>query len=156
MRKFGRKKQNREMMIRNLVTSLIIFEKVKTTQAKAKEIKPILDKLINIAKKNDLASRRKLLAYLLHKNAVKKVFEDLIERFADRLSGFSTSYHLAPRVGDGSKMMLLTLLPAKKTIKESKEKDNKSNNKSAVKVEKSKTKAKVTVRTKNDSKKSQK
>lgn len=125
MRKFGRKKQNRQMMLRNLITSLIIFEKIKTTEAKAKEIKGILDEVINTAKQNNLASRRKLCGYLLHKNAVKKIFEDLIVRFNKRTSGFTKSYHLAPRVGDGSKMMILQLIPSVKSNKDSKVLDDK-------------------------------
>lgn len=145
MRKFGRKKQYREMMLRNLVTSMIIFEHVKTTQAKAKETKSLVDKIINIGKENSLASRRKLIGYLTHKNAVKKIIEDLIVRYKDRNSGYCRSYHLKPRIGDGSKMMLLELIPStiptkkvdNKTdkIEENLEKlqTNKSINKTAIK-----------------------
>lgn len=126
MRKFGRKKANRNMMLRNLATSLIIFEKVKTTSSKAKELKPIIDRLINLAKKNDLSTRRYLLGYLTHKNAVKKLFEDLIARYQSRHSGYTTSYNLMPRLGDGSSMILIKLLAMEKDIKEE-EKDEKEN-----------------------------
>ena len=117
MRKFGRKKQNREMMLRNLATSLIIFEHVKTTEAKAKETKTLIDTIINIGKKNTLESHRRLIGLLTHKNAVKKIKQDLITRYNDRQSGYVKSYHLAPRLGDGSKMMLLQLIAKKKSTK---------------------------------------
>ena len=118
MRKFGRKRDNRNMMIRNLLTSLIIFEKIHTTEAKAKEIKSSVDQIINIAKKNDLSARRKLHGILLHKNAVNKLFEEIIARYTDRNSGYTRSYHMNPRLGDGSKMMLLELIGSNNTIKE--------------------------------------
>ncbi|EKD56273.1 MAG: 50S ribosomal protein L17 [uncultured bacterium] len=147
MRKFGRKKQNREMMLRNLATSLIIFEKITTTQAKAKEIKPIIDKLITTGKLNNLASRRRLLGYLLHKNAVNKILEDLIIRYNDRSSGYTKSYHLAPRLGDGSKMMILELIPAKKNIAKNSEEEKSKTNK--LSDEKSSSNKKIALRTKN-------
>lgn len=117
MRKLARKKQNREMMLRNLATSVIIYEKVKTTEAKAKEIKPIIDRIITIAKKNNLASHRYLLAYLLHKNAVKKLMEELIIRYKNRSSGFTRLIQLSNRVGDGSKTIYIQLLAAEKLTK---------------------------------------
>lgn len=113
MRKFGRKRDNRNMMIRNLLTSLIIFEKLHTTEAKAKEVKSSIDQIINTAKKNDLSARRKLHGILLHKNAVDKLFNEIITRYTDRNSGYTRSYHMNPRLGDGSKMMLLELIGSK-------------------------------------------
>lgn len=113
MRKFGRKRDNRNMMIRNLLTSLIIFEKLHTTEAKAKEVKSSIDQIINTAKKNDLSARRKLHGILLHKNAVDKLFNEIITRYSDRNSGYTRSYHMNPRLGDGSKMMLLELIGSK-------------------------------------------
>jgi large subunit ribosomal protein L17 len=101
------------MMIRNLLTSLIIFEKLHTTEAKAKEVKSSIDQIINTAKKNDLSARRKLHGILLHKNAVDKLFNEIITRYTDRNSGYTRSYHMNPRLGDGSKMMLLELIGSK-------------------------------------------
>jgi len=100
-------------MIRNLLTSLIIFEKLHTTEAKAKEVKSSIDQIINTAKKNDLSARRKLHGILLHKNAVDKLFNEIITRYSDRNSGYTRSYHMNPRLGDGSKMMLLELIGSK-------------------------------------------
>lgn len=142
MPKFGRKKAHREMMLRNLVTSLIIFEHLQTTQTKAKATKKLVDKVINWGKKNTLASHRRLLGYLTHQNAVKKIREDLINRYQDRTSGYTKSYYLPTRAGDGSKMMLLKLIPAKKTEKEKAQKPTITNQKdsSAIKVKKEKKK----------------
>lgn len=153
MRKLGRKKQNRQMLLRNLVTSLIIFEKVKTTQAKAKEVKKLTEKIISIGKSKSLEARRKLIGFLLHKNAVNKIFEDLVSRYENINSGFVKSYHLAPRIGDGSKMMLLELMGAKKQEKKAdsvKVDANKELNKEIAKPEPSlKSKDKITSKGKN-------
>lgn len=146
MRKFGRKKSNREMMLRNLVTSTIIFEHIMTTEAKAKETKSLVDKIINIGKENSLNSRRKLIGYLTHKNAVNKIIEDLIVRYKDRNSGYCKSYHLKPRLGDGSKMMLLELIPSKISVKESNDEAVKDDGKAI--VSKQKSSSKVTIKEK--------
>ena len=71
----GRTKEAREMMLRNLLSSIIIYEKVETTKAKAKAVKPLLEKAITTAKKGDLASRRELLKIILEPKAVNKSFE---------------------------------------------------------------------------------
>jgi large subunit ribosomal protein L17 len=111
-RKLGRKKAHREHMLRNLTTSLVLYERITTTEAKAKEIKPIIDHIITISKKGDLASRRSLLAYLFDTNAVKKSIEVLAPRYSDRNSGYTRIFHLEPRLGDASKMAIIELIPA--------------------------------------------
>ena len=105
------KDNHRRSLLRNLTTSLIIYEQVKTTQAKAKEIVPISVKMINLAKKNDLSARRKLLGYFFDKKAVEKIFEVLIKRYQNISSGFVKVYKLGPRLGDGSEMVLVKLVP---------------------------------------------
>lgn len=134
-RKFGRKKDHREHMLANLATSVILFENVKTTKAKGKEVTTIVQKLIDLGKKNDLVSRRKLIAYLPDKNASKKILEDLIKRYATRVGGYLKSYNVGVRAGDGSPMVMLKLIAKDKnaetiktevaTDKVSKEKKNK-------------------------------
>lgn len=109
-RKLGRKADYRKMMLRNLSTSLILYEKIYTTEAKAKETKSKVEKLLSVAKSNNLQARRAVAAYLLDKNASKKVFEVLIPRYTKRNTGFIESYHLDSRIGDGSRMMLLRLI----------------------------------------------
>jgi len=115
MRKFGRKKDHREQMLKNLATSIIIYERVETTSPKAKEISSSVDKMINIAKKGTLESRRQLLRFFNHENAVKKIYYVLIDRFKDKNSGYTKIYNCGYRVGDGAKKAIIMLIGAKTT-----------------------------------------
>lgn len=112
-RKLGRKKAYREHTLRNLVTSLVLFEQMETTEAKAKEVKRLVDRLISRNKAGDLNARRALHGYLFDKNAVAKVIEELIPRYQTRPSGFTKSYHLKNRAGDNAPMMRLELVDHK-------------------------------------------
>ena len=105
-----RKKQPRELMLRNLASSVLIFEKVKTTEAKAKAVKPLVEKVITLAKKNDLTSRRELISILPQKMAVKKAMEVIGERFKDRKGGYTRIIKLGTRKGDGAEVAQLELL----------------------------------------------
>lgn len=121
MRKIGRKKNHRQMMLRNLVTSLILYERIKTTAAKAKECKRLTNKILSIALADNLTARRQLISYLLDKNAVKKIFVELLPNYDKKQSSFVKSYHLPSRLGDNSPMILLELIKAKKSTQLSKE-----------------------------------
>ncbi|MFA6493199.1 MAG: 50S ribosomal protein L17 [Patescibacteria group bacterium] len=123
----SRKKDSRKSLLRNLVTSLVLYEEIKTTEAKAKEVKPIVEHLIFIARKNDLAARRKLLSYLFDKKAVKKVFEVLVPRYKDLNSGYVLSYRIGKRLGDSASLMILKLKEGKLEELKEKEKDAKDN-----------------------------
>lgn len=90
------------MLLRNLATSLVIYEKINTTKAKAKAVQPIMDKIINLGKKNNLTSRRTLLQILTTSKAVKKIFEVLAPRYQSRNSGYTRILNLSPRHGDGA------------------------------------------------------
>lgn len=105
-----RAKQPRELMLRNLASSVLIYEKVKTTEAKAKVVKPLVEKMITLAKVGDLNSRRHLLQVLLQKNAVKKSLEVLGERYKSRSGGYTRIVKLGPRQGDGAQMVQLELV----------------------------------------------
>ncbi|MFH1326342.1 MAG: 50S ribosomal protein L17 [Candidatus Falkowbacteria bacterium] len=105
-----RKKQPREMMLRNLASSIIIYEKVTTTEAKAKVVRSLVDKLITISKKGDLNARRKLLEKLPQKMAVKKLMEVLGEKYKDRKSGYTRIVKLGTRQGDGAKVVQIELV----------------------------------------------
>lgn len=109
MRSLSRKKAHRTSTLRNLATSLILYERITTTTAKAKEVKPIVEHLINYAKKNDLNGRRKLLSYLFDENATKKVMEDLIVRYKDIPSGFIRTYKAGTRLGDNAEVTIIEL-----------------------------------------------
>ncbi len=109
-RKFGRKKAHRESMLNNLATSVILYEKVKTTTPKAKEVRKIVEKIINLAKKGDLASRRQVLSIVKDKNACKKAFDVLASRYAKTTGGYLKIYALGERVGDGAPVSLIELI----------------------------------------------
>lgn len=106
----GRTKEPRQMMLNNLACSILILEKVKTTQAKAKEVKPLVEKTITTAKKGDLSARRKLIATLPQKNAVDKLMEVLGERYKERPGGYTRIVKLGNREGDGADMVQIELV----------------------------------------------
>ena len=110
-RALSRKFAYRKSVLRNLATSLILYEQIKTTEAKAKEVKPVVEQLISKAKKNNLEARRYLLGYLFDTNATKKVFEVLVPRYQKVNSGYLKSYKLNARLGDGARMMILKFVP---------------------------------------------
>lgn len=104
-RKFGRKKNGRVALLRGLVLSLIKKEKIKTTEAKAKEIKSVMEKIVTRGKVDTLASRRLVLSRLYNQNtAVKKVFEEISPRYKDRKGGYIRITKLAPRKSDGARL----------------------------------------------------
>lgn len=120
MRKFGRKKPNREHMIRNLAVSLILFESIKTTKSKAKETKYFVDRLIARSKDETLATRRKALNTVANRIAVKKIINELIPRYKDRKSGFVRIIQLKNRLGDNAEMAMVELVDKKVFVEEPK------------------------------------
>ena len=106
----GREKAPREMMLKNLAASIIIYEKVKTTAAKAKVVRSQVEKIVTLAKRNDLAARRQIIRLLPQKNAVKKVVEVLNERYKNRQSGFTRIVKIGPRAGDGAPIVQIEML----------------------------------------------
>lgn len=105
-----RKKEPREMMLRNLAASILMYEKVKTTEAKAKAVKPFVEKIITISKEDTLVSKRRLLSILPQKLAVKKALEVLGKRYADKKGGYTRIVKLTARQGDGAKMVQIELV----------------------------------------------
>ena len=106
----GREKAPREMMLRNLASSIVIYEKVKTTEAKAKTVKPMVEHLITIAKKGDLAARRQLIAVLPQELAVKKLMEVIGLRYKERAGGYTRIVKLGNRAGDGASIVQIELV----------------------------------------------
>lgn len=139
MKKLGRKHDNRKQLLKNLATSIILYEKIETTKAKAAFVKPTVEKIINLAKVDSLSNKRKLLSFLTDKNAVKKIYEDLIPRYSDQTSGYLETFNIGYRVGDGAPKVIIRLLARKKetkkientvkNINEIKEKDTNESNK---------------------------
>lgn len=103
-RKLGRNTHERRSLFRNLISSLILKERIKTSLAKAKTIKPLVDKLMTQAKKNTLAARRRVLAVLYDRQTVDKLFKELAPRTGKRFSGFTRIRRLGRRLGDNSLM----------------------------------------------------
>ena len=111
-RKFGRRTGHRRSMLRNLSLSVLRYERVKTTEAKAKEIRLFVDRMINLGKDGSLVARRRALAWLPEPVIVEKVFNDLTGRWPDRGSGYVRLTRISRRVGDSAPQMLIELVPA--------------------------------------------
>ncbi|MCX6799572.1 MAG: 50S ribosomal protein L17 [Candidatus Falkowbacteria bacterium] len=105
-----RKKAPREMMLRNLASSVIMYEKVQTTEAKAKVIKPFVEKLITLSKENTLTARRKLIKTLPQVLAIQKLMEVLGVKYKERPGGYTRITKIGNRVGDGSKIVQIELV----------------------------------------------
>lgn len=123
MRKLGRKIAHRVQLMKNLTTSIILYENVTTTQAKAKDARIMVEKIINLGKKQTLDSRRALLAYLNDKKAVAKVIEELAPRFKDKVGGYMNMYNLGPRVGDGAARIMIKMIGAREKTTKKNESD---------------------------------
>src|SRR3989338_6628317 len=102
-----RKKAPRKALLGNLAAQVILYEKIQTTEAKAKAVKPLVEKIVTRAKKDNLANRRLLLAKLPIKSSVKKVFEVIAPRYQETAGGYLRIIKLGVRQGDGAKMAQL-------------------------------------------------
>ena len=109
-RKLNRTASHRKAMFANMASSLIEHEQIVTTLPKAKEMKPIMDKLVTLAKKGDLASRRRAIAKIRDKDAVKKLFEVMGDRYKDRSGGYTRVLKAGYRYGDNAPMAVLELV----------------------------------------------
>jgi len=115
-KKLGRDSSARKALFRDLVTDLFIYERIQTTEAKAKEVRPIAEKLITLAKRGDLHARRQVAAFVRKeeagegKDAIQKLFSDLAPRYADRQGGYTRILKLGPRRGDSADMVYLELV----------------------------------------------
>lgn len=107
---------------------MILYEEIKTTRAKAKALKPIVEHLFQKAKKNNLMAKRRLLGYLFDENAVKKVFEVYVPRYKNIKSGFIKLYRLGPRLGDSAEMVILRMEKVKEEVNVLNKKEDKDLN----------------------------
>ena len=108
--KLKRNVSNRRALLRNMVTSVIDNERVITTVPKAKAVKPLVDKMITLAKKDTLHARRQAAAFLMTPASVKKLFEKLGTRFGQRNGGYTRITRLGWRKGDGAEQAILELV----------------------------------------------
>ncbi|ENG2675249.1 50S ribosomal protein L17 [Listeria monocytogenes] len=132
-RKLGRTSSQRKALLRDLATDLIVFERIETTEARAKEIRKVVEKLITSGKKGDLHARRQVAAFIRHevvevvqvdakgkdgstvkKNrpvyALQKLFDDVAPRYAERQGGYTRILKKGPRRGDGAPMVIIELV----------------------------------------------
>ena len=109
-RKLGRPSGHRRAMYRNLVTDLLDYEKIVTTEAKAKEVRGLAEKMITLGKNGELHHRRQALSFIMDKRVTEKVFDELASRYANRLGGYTRITKLGPRLGDGAPMVQLELV----------------------------------------------
>jgi len=109
-RKFDRPGDERRALLRGLVGDLLRHERIQTTEAKAKEIRPIAEKMITLGKDGTLHARRQALAYVNNKDVVAKLFGEIGPRFAARQGGYTRIIKLGPRLGDGARMAQIELV----------------------------------------------
>lgn len=108
-RKFGRKRDQRKALLKSLARALILHSKIKTTEAKAKEISMVVEKFITRAKKADIVSRRMLAKYFSEK-IVKKLVDETGKKYKDRNGGYTRIIKLGKRKGDAAKMAIIELV----------------------------------------------
>jgi large subunit ribosomal protein L17 len=108
-RKLSRHTQHRKLMFRNMLVSLLQHERIKTTLAKAKELRGWVDKIITLGKKNTLHARRQAFALLRNEGIVKKLFDEIAPRLKDRMGGYTHIYKMGWRQGDGAPLSLIEL-----------------------------------------------
>ncbi len=121
----GRNTAHRRALLRNLVTSFLEKERVRTTLAKAKAARPVAEKMITLGKRGTLHARRQALAFLTKESAVTKLFTELGPRFSERPGGYTRIVKLGPRAGDGAEMAFLELIGTEFKKKAKKKKDTK-------------------------------
>ena len=109
-RKLGRNTGHRGAMLRNIVTSLLLHERIETTEARAKELSSIAEKMITLGKRGDLASRRLTMSYLMSEDVVKKLFDTIAPKYADRQGGYTRTMKLGIRRGDAATMVIIELV----------------------------------------------
>ncbi len=109
-RRLNRPTAHRIAMYRNLVTDLLRYDKIVTTEAKAKEVRGMAEKTITLGKKGSLHARRQALAFVSDRKVVAKLFDEIAPGYADRLGGYTRLIKIGPRLGDGAPMALLELV----------------------------------------------
>jgi large subunit ribosomal protein L17 len=111
--KLNRRSDQRKAMLRDLITQLIIHERITTTETKAKEVKRLVEKMVTLGKKGTLASRRqaaqlvRFLEVTEDQNALQKLFDDIAPRYTERNGGYTRIYKMGPRRGDATPMAII-------------------------------------------------
>ena len=109
-RKLGRTTDHRKAMLRAMVTFLLENGQIETTVTRAKEVRAVAEKMITIAKTNDLHSKRQVMAYVTKESVAKKLFDEIAPNYADRQGGYTRIIKTGPRRGDAAEMDLIQLV----------------------------------------------
>lgn len=109
-RKLGRSSDQRRAMLRAMTTYLLENGQIKTTYTRAKEVAPLAEKMITLAKKGNLAAYRQAMAFVTKESVVKKMFDELAPRYAERNGGYTRVLKMGPRRGDAAEMAILQLV----------------------------------------------
>jgi len=109
-RKLGRNTSARKALFRSILTSFFAYERIETTEAKAKTINGLAEKLITLGKRGDLHARRQVLSYLMSEEVVTKLFDVIAPKYVDRQGGYTRIMKLGPRRGDAAPMVILELV----------------------------------------------
>jgi large subunit ribosomal protein L17 len=119
--KLGRQPAHRRATLRNLVTNIILQERVNTTITRAKAARPIVEKMITLGKRDTLHARRQAAAFLMTDEATRKLFRDIAPRFSQRPGGYTRIVHTGFRLGDGASLAVIELLGSELKVKEKKD-----------------------------------
>lgn len=109
-RKLGRSSDHRKAMLRAMVTYLFENGKIETTVTRAKEVRAMAEKMITIAKKDDLNAKRQVLAYVTKEDVAKKLFDEIAPKYAERNGGYTRIVKIGPRRGDAAEMAIIELV----------------------------------------------
>ena len=112
-RKLGRTSAHRKALLRNLATALLEHERIITTEPKAKELRRVADKLVTLGKRGDLHARRQALQVVRSNTVVRKLFNEIAPRFAERKGGYTRVLRLGYRPGDAAAMAVIELVDAR-------------------------------------------
>ncbi|MBO5035195.1 MAG: 50S ribosomal protein L17 [Oscillospiraceae bacterium] len=110
IRKLGKPTDQRMAMLRAMTTYLLEEGQIKTTVSRAKEVAPLCEKMITLAKKNDLAAYRQALSFLTKEDVAKKLFDQIGPKYADRQGGYTRVVRIGPRRGDAAEMAIIQLV----------------------------------------------
>ena len=109
-RKLGRDSSARKALLRGIVTSLFQHERIETTEAKAKELRKVAEKMLTLAKRGDIHARRQVLAYMMDEGVVKKLFDEIAPKYKDRQGGYTRIIKTGVRQGDAAPMVIIELV----------------------------------------------
>lgn len=115
-RRLGRNSSHRKAMLRNMVTSLLDQEKITTTDARAKEVRKLAEKMITLGKKGDLHARRQVLSVVQDKKVVAKLFDRLAPRYAERNGGYTRIMKVGNRAGDNAPVSIIEFVEQDQTV----------------------------------------